>query len=200
MWKYNKNDRARYESAEICNPKDFLELVEYAMKVAEAVGVQQGAAHVELKATLRQDGTYTDPILIEVGARLSGGRKSTMAQAAIDNWNPFESLILSHCGSPCPASCGRYLVPQKFVRHVFFPIEKSGPVTEFVFNDSLETLHFSFKLVKVGDVVAATTDILSCAGFAWLVGRREQVDHDTAELMHSFDFTTEHSLYDNRTN
>lgn len=64
MWKYNKNDRARYESAEICNPKDFLELVEYAMKVAEAVGVQQGAAHVELKATLRQDGTYTDPILI----------------------------------------------------------------------------------------------------------------------------------------
>lgn len=126
MWKYNKNDRARYESAEMCNPNDLQELVEYAMKVAEAVGVQYGAAHVELKATLRKDGTYTNPILIEVGARLSGGRKSTMARDAIENWNPFKSLILSHRGLPCPDSCGSYLVPQKFARHVFLEIRASN--------------------------------------------------------------------------
>lgn len=191
MWKYNKSKSARYESAEICNPKDFPELVTYAIKVAESVGVEYGAAHVELKATLHANGTFTNPTLIEVGARLSGGRKSTMAQMAVEGWNPFTSLILSHSDCPCPIRSGSYLSPSKFVRHVFLAIETSGKITRFDFTDTMTTLHSVARLVKVGDVVKATTDILSCAGFVWLVGSKDEVDRDTKELMASFVLNTD---------
>jgi hypothetical protein len=43
--------------------------------------------------------------------------------------------------------------------------------------------------VKVGDVVTATTDIVSCAGFVWLVGEKEQVDRDVKVLLSSFVLT-----------
>jgi D-alanine-D-alanine ligase-like ATP-grasp enzyme len=192
MWKYNKNERARYVSADICNPDDYPELVQYATEVAHAVGIQYGAAHVELKAAISQDGTYTNPTLIEVGARLSGGRKSTMALLAVDKWNPFVSLILSHCGKPCQFSSTMYLTPHKFVRHLFLPIEKPGRVVKFDFNDSLKTIYSASRLAKIGDVVAVTTDILSCAGFVWLVGDdQENVDSDTRELLLSFVLTVE---------
>jgi hypothetical protein len=49
MWKYSKNERARYDSAEICNPADYPELTSYAVEVARAVGIQYGAAHVGSK-------------------------------------------------------------------------------------------------------------------------------------------------------
>lgn len=203
MWKYSKNQRARYGSAEICKPRDFPELVTYATNVARAVGVQYGAAHVELKATLGEDGLYTNPIMIEVGARLSGGRKSTMAQEVccfetskmvetypFASWNPFESLIKSHCAGLCSISSEPYLTPTKFVRHIFLPIEKSGRITKFEFNESRETIHSSSRLVAVGDTVKATTDIVSCAGFVWLIGNKEKVDEDTEAIMSSFVFTT----------
>lgn len=43
-------------------------LVDYAKKVARAVGIQVGPAHVEIMMTRR------GPILIEIGARMMGGR------------------------------------------------------------------------------------------------------------------------------
>jgi biotin carboxylase len=52
VWRYHKNDRAQYQMAEIrnlCSPE--LEvIIDYAIKVAKAVGIQNGAAHIELKA------------------------------------------------------------------------------------------------------------------------------------------------------
>ena len=169
------------------------------------MGIQYGAAHVELKATL-DDGLYTNPIMIEVGARLSGGRKSTMAQEVccfapinmlfadgkhqLASWNPFESLIKSHCAGLCSIFSEPYLTPTKFVRHIFLPITKSGRITKFEFNEPRETIHSSSRLVTVGDIVEATTDIVSCAGFVWLIGDKEKVDKDTEAIMSSFVLTT----------
>lgn len=199
MWKYRKTDKARYDSAEICNPHDHPELISYARSVARAVGIKYGAAHVELKARQDERGQYTDPIMIEVGARLSGGRKSTMAREAVGGWDPFAILIESHCGvgQGCRqvriTSGVGYLVPDRFVRHVFLPVERSGRVKEVrSFDDaSLLTVYSKAILIKAGDVVEETTDILSCAGFVWLVGEKEDVDRDTEAVLSSFSLVME---------
>ena len=189
MWSYRKTHKARYDSAEICDPADYPTLVSYARGVAKAVGICFGAAHVELKARRGSDVTWTEPTMIEVGARLSGGRKSIMAQSAIDRWDPFTSLIASHCGKQCHSTLGNtdYLTPNRFARHVFLPIKMAGKVKEVQLKTSaLTTLHSSTIIVKVGDVVRQTTDILSCAGFVWMVGERDQVDKDTKKILSSF--------------
>ena len=192
MWKYQKTKQARYDNAEICNPENYPELVSYACDVAKAVGVQCGAAHVELKARQDEKGKWCDPVMIEVGARLSGGRKSTMAQAAIADWDPFTTLIESHCGMSCRRIPNdiNYLIPKRFVRHLFLPVEKAGEIKMVRFDEAmisnLPTIHSSVMIVKTGDVVEVTTDIVSCAGFVWLVGEKSQVDKDTKAVLDSF--------------
>lgn len=186
MWVYKKTASARYQSADICNPDDFPELVAYALRVARAVGIRIGAAHVELKAIKDGDGRYVDPALIEVGARLSGGRKSEMAKAAVSSWNPFAALINSHCGLPWPnESVSR--TPECFVRHIFLPIERAGRISGISLDTDVATLHSSAMMVKIGDKVAVTTDIISCAGFVWLVGDKDAVDKDTENILDSFE-------------
>eukprot|EP00986_Skeletonema_menzelii_P013638 scaffold8097_cov148-Skeletonema_menzelii.AAC.9 len=192
VWKYRKTKQARYDQAEICNPDDYPSLLRYATKVTEAVGVRVGAAHVELKAEEVNNGSFANPVMIEVGARLSGGRKSIMAQSAIQNWNPFEALIQSHSMETCEivSQNTNFLTPNKFVRHIFLPIEKKGRVETIDLDvSSLTTLHSSAMICKVGDIVDETTDIVTCAGFVWLVGDRKQVDEDTDAVMTSFALT-----------
>ncbi|KAL7543431.1 hypothetical protein ACHAXR_012707 [Thalassiosira sp. AJA248-18] len=194
MWKYQKTLSARYDYAEMCNPGDaeYTQLISYARRVAMAVGINHGAAHVELKASQDvEHGQYRDPVMIEIGARLSGGRKSPMAQAAINDWDPFTSLIQSHCGesfrTPIVPDDGGFLTPSRFVRHVFLPVERSGRVTQINLDtSSLTTLHSSAMIVNVGDIVKVTTDIVSFAGFVWLVGGREQVDKDHDAVLSLF--------------
>jgi biotin carboxylase len=190
VWKYQKNHRADYESAENCDPNDPMlrEIVSYAKQVAQAVGIHYGAAHVELKAQRKEDTLhYEDPVMMEVGARLSGGRKATMTQAAVDDWDPFTALIQSHCGYEYPGTTTNNWTPTKFVRHVFLPIKQSGLVRDVQLDTTpLRTLHSSALMIKTGDIVAETTDITSCAGFVWLVGERSLVDEDTAYLLETF--------------
>jgi len=189
MWKYKKTHKARYDNAEICNPADYPQLISYACSVAKAAGIKYGAAHVELKARQDGDGKYIDPVMIEIGARLSGGRKSTMAQAAIDDWDPFTSLIESHCGQRCRSipDSTNFLTPDRFVRHIFLPIENAGKIKEIQLETSaVATMHSSAIIVKAGEVVKETTDIVSCAGFVWLVGEMKQVDTDTEKILSSF--------------
>jgi carbamoylphosphate synthase large subunit len=189
IWKYSKTNKARYEHAEICNPAEHPHLISYAREVAKAVGVEYGAAHVELKAEQLEDGQYANPVMIEVGARLSGGLKSTMAKEAIDNWNPFTSLIESHCGGQSRSKIEEeFLTPSQYVRHIFLPIEKEGIIEDVRMVDAsqLTTLHTMAMIVKAGDHVKATTDIVSCAGFVWLVGARDQVENDAHLVLSSF--------------
>ncbi|KAL7433782.1 hypothetical protein ACHAXM_003727 [Skeletonema potamos] len=188
VWKYEKTKQARYGQAQMCNPADHPTLIAYALKVAEAVGISVGAAHLELKAEEVQ-GSYINPVMIEVGARLSGGRKSIMTQASVQNWNPFEALIRSHCFEACQIvpQHANFLTPNKFARHIFLPVEKRGCIESIELDvSSLSTLHSSAMLVNVGDIVDETTDIISCAGFVWLVGEREQVENDTNTVISSF--------------
>uniref|UniRef100_A0A7S2VB62 ATP-grasp domain-containing protein n=1 Tax=Entomoneis paludosa TaxID=265537 RepID=A0A7S2VB62_9STRA len=216
VWKYSKApDTARYVSAEICDPHhDSLSaVVEYAKQVAMAVGIRYGAGHVELKARPRtarlgEDEdfdcmTWTDPCLMEVGARLSGGRKAAMAKEAVDHWNPFLALILSHCGESCPLP--RTRTPSQFVKHLFLPIPQTGTIQSVALpvassgNEkstdglvSIPTLHSHVLLVRPGQQVKETTDIVSCAGFAWLVGpSKSAVERDAEKLLSCFHIAIE---------
>ncbi len=191
VWKYQKSSKARYGQAEICLPSDHPTLLAYACSVAKAVGIRYGAAHVEVKAEEQLDDNgsiFTNPCLIEVGARLSGGRKSILTMSAVEKWNPFQALIQAHCGETCEVPQHiNYLTPNKFARHIFLPIEKRGCIEKIELDtSSLTTLHSSALIVKPGDTVEETTDIISCAGFVWLLGNnKEQVDADTYTLMSS---------------
>lgn len=151
---------------------------------------------MELKAKKKKNGSsssYVDPVMIEVGARLSGGRKASMTQTVVADWDPFTALIESHCGGGgCFLQQQRTtsdFMPGQFVRHIFLPIEQAGRIQDIIQLDtitSLTTLHSSAIIVQVGDVVPETTDITSCAGFVWLVGERAEVDRETNEVISAF--------------
>jgi hypothetical protein len=124
--------------------------------------------------------------MIEIGARLSGGRKATMTQAVVARWDPFANLILSHCGHEMIGN-GVSFVPKQFVRHLFLPILQSGRVTRLDIDTSeVSMLHSIVFLVKVGDVVSETSDIASYAGFVWLVGDDAFVKADTEKLLSTY--------------
>lgn len=195
VWIYDKDpNTARYNRARMCNPMDehLQEICDYAKHIAQAVGIHYGAAHVELKAQLSSnDSYYTNPVMVEVGARLSGGRKATMTQAAYQHnkWDPFEALIQSHLGTLDHQQ--QQPPPPLHVQHLFLPVPKSGRIrklTSLMDNDQddLKTLHSHVWLVKEGDLAQETTDITSSAGFVWLVGEMDQVEQEANKIMSTF--------------
>lgn len=193
MWQYRKDGQARYEMADCGNPHDptFVEVVTYASQVAQAVGVKHGAAHVELKAVLGEDGEFHNPVMIEVGARLSGGRKATMARAIVQDWVPFTNLILSHCGLSVEERTADFS-PQQFARHLFFPVDHSGTISKLQVDTSgCTTVELMVTMMKEGDTVQRTSDIVSCAGFVWLVGEKSQVQDDTKQIRSTFQMKIE---------
>ena len=125
--------------------------------------------------------------MIEIGARLSGGHASEMAQLVVPGWDPFRALLDAHSGKK-PA------VPQKFsptrvVRHLFLPNENTGQVTKvrgLPVIEALSTRNAHFILAKEGQQVQQTRDIVTCAGFVWLVGDQGAVDADTAAALEAF--------------
>ena len=57
-------------------------LVRYGEGIFCAVGIKYGMSHVEPKAKYDTErGRYINPTMIEVAARLAGGRKAIMSQA-----------------------------------------------------------------------------------------------------------------------
>ena len=195
VWKYGKtitNGLARYDRADIMDPNDssLCNVIKYAKGVAEAVGICYGMGHVELKATYSSEqGCYTNPVMIEVGARLSGGRKATMTKAALlpCYWNPFESLIRAHCGL-C-LNLPKSFTPKQFVRHIFLPYNSGGRVIKISHCDfeSCASYHSHFILASIGDFVKKTTDIVTCSGFVWLIGEKSVVDADTQFVLQNFE-------------
>jgi len=70
------------------NPHDrkYASLVRYAEGVCRAVGIHYGMAHIEVKALYDNKlERWINPAMIEVGARLAGGRKAVMSEATVSN-------------------------------------------------------------------------------------------------------------------
>lgn len=116
--------------------------------------------------------------MIEVGARLAGGRKAIMAENTIVGWHPFDAMVDAHCGFPVrmPPS---FSPAQKCVQ-AFIPSDKNGILVgikgaDF---DRLSTYHDSVMLKKIGDEVVRARDIMSFAAYCWLIGEDEAVLRD----------------------
>uniref|UniRef100_A0A7S4I5S5 ATP-grasp domain-containing protein n=1 Tax=Odontella aurita TaxID=265563 RepID=A0A7S4I5S5_9STRA len=192
VWWYNKVlSEGTYVNTwqDMVDPHDskYSNLVRYGEGIARAVGIKYGFAHVELKAEYdAAKDKYVDPVMIEVGARLAGGRKAIMAQATVPGWLPFDAMVDAHCGFPVR-------VPPSFrpvgkARHVFIPSDKAGTVksmkgTDF---DRLGTYNAHVMMVELGQKVKKSTDLLSFAGYCWLIGSEEDVERDTKSARGEF--------------
>ena len=78
--------------------------------------------------------------MIEVGARLAGGRKAIMAQQSIPHWQPFDAMVDAHCGFPVrmPPS----FKPGKHALQVYVSADKSG-ILKIYHGDDFERLPVS---------------------------------------------------------
>eukprot|EP00547_Thalassionema_nitzschioides_P013257 CAMPEP_0194263056 /NCGR_PEP_ID=MMETSP0158-20130606/46860_1 /TAXON_ID=33649 /ORGANISM="Thalassionema nitzschioides, Strain L26-B" /LENGTH=484 /DNA_ID=CAMNT_0039003225 /DNA_START=203 /DNA_END=1654 /DNA_ORIENTATION=+ len=125
IWEYSKKFEEgamvnTWQTLVNCHDPKHSVLVRYAEGICRAVGIKYGLGHVELIATFSEEKKrYVDPVMVEIGARLAGGRKAIMAQKAVPGWYPFEAMIDSYCGFPIrvPPS----FTPVKAARHVYIP-------------------------------------------------------------------------------
>ncbi|MGW0394889.1 ATP-grasp domain-containing protein [Streptomyces sp. NPDC003042] len=148
------------------------QLAEYAERVLEALGIQHGPAHLEVKLT--NDG----PRLVEVGARLSGGRLPQHAQLAIGE-------------SQLDWTVRAYLDPDGFHRmadedyrrtrhvgHVALISPAEGVLREYRDLNAirrLESFHDVQVYLQPGDRISRTVDDMTYAGSALLVHETEEV-------------------------
>eukprot|EP00574_Skeletonema_japonicum_P001223 CAMPEP_0201738770 /NCGR_PEP_ID=MMETSP0593-20130828/45426_1 /ASSEMBLY_ACC=CAM_ASM_000672 /TAXON_ID=267983 /ORGANISM="Skeletonema japonicum, Strain CCMP2506" /LENGTH=568 /DNA_ID=CAMNT_0048232997 /DNA_START=86 /DNA_END=1792 /DNA_ORIENTATION=+ len=151
--------------------KAYTELVRYAEGVCRAVGIKYGMAHVEIKAEFdKKRNKWINPVMIEVGARLAGGRKAIMAENTIIGWHPFDAMVDAHCGFPVrmPPSFS----PARKCVQAFVPSDKNGILVGIKGDDfdRLSTYHDSVMLKKIGDKVVRARDIMSFAAYCWLIG------------------------------
>ena len=167
--------------------KAYTELVRYAEGVCRAVGIKYGFAHVELKSEFDvKRNKWTFPVMIEVGARLAGGRKAIMAEKTIVGWHPFDAMVDAHCGFPVrmPPSFS----PAKKAVHVFVPSDKNGILKSVQGDnfDRLQTYDDSAMLVKIGSEIRRSNNIMSFAYYVWLIGEDEEVKRDAQKARDDF--------------
>jgi biotin carboxylase len=167
--------------------KKYASLVRYAEGVCRAVGIKYGMAHIELKATFDEKvGRWTNPAMIEVGARMAGGRKSVMAEATVNGWHPFAAMVDAHCGFPV-------LIPPSFrpeyqALHVYIPSDKNGIVTKMEGEDfeRLPTYYAHSLIAAVGKQVKQSKELASFAAHLWLIGEPEDVERDAKRARAEF--------------
>mmetsp|Transcript_12764 Transcript_12764/g.26878 ORF Transcript_12764/g.26878 Transcript_12764/m.26878 type:complete len:570 (-) Transcript_12764:202-1911(-) len=167
--------------------KAYASLVRYAEGVCRAVGIKYGMAHIEIKAEYDSKlGRWINPAMIEVGARMAGGRKSVMAEAVIPGWYPFAAMVDAHCGFPVliPPS----FRPVKQATHVFIPSDKDG-ILKSMSGENFERLptYYDHALsAKIGKRVRKSKEIGSFCAHLWLTGTTEEVQRDAERARAEF--------------
>ena len=127
-----------------------------------------------------------DPCMIEIGARLAGGRKAIMASKTVPGWNPFDAMLDAHCGFPLrvPPSFS----PVKVARHVYVPSDKTGILRSYTGDDFKRLPSYDDHVIlgEVGKPIKRAVDLMSFAGFVWLVGTQEQIERDANDARDNF--------------
>lgn len=157
-----------YRSVEFLSPdnEDFAEIIDYAFKANDALGVKFGASHLEIFRTEQ------GPVLIEINPRVHGGN---VTQVLFEHCTPVTQLNLYVDAVLFPDTFKQRAKDKvSFRQHAlahFFVSEKSGDVKQVISDDSL--LQFDsiidVKLPKKGDFVEKTTSLLTMVGRVWMI-------------------------------
>ncbi len=184
VWKSNKinhKDTVLYDFQELVSHHDplFKVLFDYTALVLDALGIQHGAAHLEIMLT--QNG----PVLIEIGARLAGGVDPSALTAAL-GYNPVSMLAES------------MMNPQGFINMtkqprlealnqlymVYLISDKTGKVnTPFDTNvfEQLPGFHGINFSLKPGDMLHETITLFDSPGSIFLIAEDQSI------LLESYD-------------
>lgn len=124
--------------------------------------------------------------MIEVGARLAGGRKAIMAKQTIPNWHPFDAMVDAHCGFPVrmPSS----FRPPKIAVQTYVSSDKDGILKSMRGDDfeRLPTYNSHIILKNIGERVERAKDLMSFAAYVWLIGDPEDVRRDANRARDEF--------------
>ncbi len=157
------------------------ELAAYLRRVLDALGIQYGPTHAELKYNAK------GPMLIEVAARISGAANPKANDAALGH-------------NQVDMTADAYADPQGFARIankigtlrkrcwiVVLPSRQEGEVSAMPFVDEIERLPSFFSAayrIKPGGLLKKTTDLNSCVGMVFLIHEDEAViARDYARVM-----------------
>lgn len=171
------------------DPRQYGELIDYAQQVARVLGIEYGAAHIELIATQR------GPVLVEVNTRMHGGD----AVSVLRDYARFTQLELSVDAFVAPEAFRRKAALEvsynaSVIAH-FLISELSGQVTRVIDREELARLG-SFagaQLPGIGDTLRVTDSLTTAPGYIWLANPSASgLDADQACLI---DWETRGLLY-----
>ncbi len=185
IWSYSKIETTSggpiYLSA-IQRDSDAPELqavIAYAVQVCKALGIETGVAHAEIKIDAQ------GPVLIEVGARLVGGRIGELWQRFSD-FDPFEATISAFLGEVMPA---RSINFEKKLAVAYCPVWHAITRIAAIEGESdIEMLssYVSHKIVaRIGQPFGPTRDLESLAATVWLANT------DSEQLARDMDVVTD---------
>ncbi|MCS0634252.1 ATP-grasp domain-containing protein [Streptomyces sp. LP05-1] len=148
------------------------QLVPYAFEVLDALGVQHGPSHIELKLTPE------GPVLIEMGARISGGDLPHYVQKATGQ-SPFDWTVDAFVRPErFHARCEDDYRIERYFASVGLVSPKTGTLNSMRYLDQIEKLesfHDLSQFVPVGGTVVPTVDDFTYVGFVRLFHETEEV-------------------------
>lgn len=165
-------------------------LVSYACRVLDAVGIQYGAAHIEIKMT------PNGPCLIEVGARIGGGDNPYYAELATGesqlNWGVDAYLHPERFDSRYQDS---YQI-QHYVASVAMLSPHEGTLRSYPFMsvvEGLQSLHEIRTAVQPGDRIRRSIDDTT---YPLVVNLRHEVEEVVMRDMETLRYLDGHAFYE----
>ncbi len=144
-------------------------LIDYTLEVLPALGIENGAAHSELRWTPE------GPVLIETGARLMGGAMdadSYRAAGLPTQASRYADVLTMEDGDEdAVMGNSRYTFARQLTK-VFFIFEEAAEVCSVDGLEKLRTLpsfHAHYRALEPGARVWRTSDSLFCGGAVYLV-------------------------------
>jgi biotin carboxylase len=154
-------------------------LFDYTLAVLPALGIENGAAHSELRMTAQ------GPALIETGARLMGGAMdldSYRAAGLPTQASRYADALTMPAGAIGSVDGEDTYALKRHLAKVFFIFDRAGEVYDTDGLSKLKTLpsfHAHYRALEKGARVWRTSDSLFCGGVVYLVHEEsEQIDDD----------------------
>lgn len=180
----SRDDKLVYRHSAFLPPDQdqHAELIDYAKRVAAALHIEYGAAHIEIIASSR------GPVLVEVNTRMHGGD----AVVVLRDYARFTQLELAVDSFIDPAAFRRKSaedVPYRaYVVAHFLISELAGKVKRVIDRQALAQLR-SFAgehLPAIGDSIRVTDSLTSAPGLIWLANPSQALlEADQARLVES---------------